>query len=162
MMCSEYRLNKQGDSRQPCCTPFLVLNQSVASWPAYRFLRRPERLSGIPISFRAFQSLLWRRKWCPTQYSCLENPMDREAWLFTVHGTAESRTLLNVQTRFVMIHTVKCFNNNGSFINNCVILSKSPYFFTLGTLYIKYRCWWWFYCIANLLIWLELPWWLRG
>ena len=25
--CSEYRLNKQGDSRQPCCTPFSILNQ---------------------------------------------------------------------------------------------------------------------------------------
>ena len=41
-MCSTYRLNKLGDSRQPCCTPFSILNQSavpyrvltVASWPA--------------------------------------------------------------------------------------------------------------------------------
>ena len=24
----------------------------------------------------------------PLQYSCLENPMDREAWQATVHGTA--------------------------------------------------------------------------
>ena len=47
-MCSAYRLNKQGDSRQPYHTPFSILNQSVvpyrvltvASWPAYRFLRR--------------------------------------------------------------------------------------------------------------------------
>ena len=29
MMCSVYRLNKQGDSRQPCHTPFSILNQSV-------------------------------------------------------------------------------------------------------------------------------------
>ena len=29
MMCSAYRLNKQGDSRQPCLTPFSFLNQSV-------------------------------------------------------------------------------------------------------------------------------------
>ena len=29
MMCSAYRLNKQGDSRQPCRTPFSILNQSV-------------------------------------------------------------------------------------------------------------------------------------
>ena len=29
MMCSAYRLNKQGDSRQPCHTPFSILNQSV-------------------------------------------------------------------------------------------------------------------------------------
>ena len=26
------------------------------------------------------------------QYSCLENSMDREAWLATVHRSAESRT----------------------------------------------------------------------
>ena len=52
-MCSACRLNKQGDSRQPCRTPFLILNQSgvpyrvltVASWPAYRFLRRQVRWS---------------------------------------------------------------------------------------------------------------------
>ena len=29
MMCLAYRLNKQGDSRQPCHTPFLIFNQSV-------------------------------------------------------------------------------------------------------------------------------------
>ena len=28
----------------------------------------------------------------PLQYSCLENPMDRVAWLATVHGVAQSRT----------------------------------------------------------------------
>ena len=26
------------------------------------------------------------------QYSCLENPMDREAWWATVHGVTKSRT----------------------------------------------------------------------
>ena len=31
----------------------------VASWPAYRFLRRQVRWSGIPISLRIFLSLLW-------------------------------------------------------------------------------------------------------
>ena len=56
-MCSVYKLNKQGDNKQPC-TPFSILNQSVvlykvltvASWPAYRFLRRQVRWSDIPIS----------------------------------------------------------------------------------------------------------------
>ena len=28
----------------------------------------------------------------PLQYSCLENPMDREAWRVTVHGVAQSHT----------------------------------------------------------------------
>ena len=31
-MCSEYRLNKQGDSRQLCGTSFSILNQSVVPY----------------------------------------------------------------------------------------------------------------------------------
>ena len=58
---------KQGDRRQPCRTPFPILNQSVcpyrvlavASWPAYTFPRRQVRSSGIPISLRVFHNLLW-------------------------------------------------------------------------------------------------------
>ena len=30
----------------------------------------------------------------PLQYSCLENPMEREAWRATVHGVAKSPTRL--------------------------------------------------------------------
>ena len=67
MMYSAYKLNKQGDSIQPWCTPFPIWNLSVvpcpvltvASWPAYRFFKRQVRWSGIPISFRIFHSLLW-------------------------------------------------------------------------------------------------------
>ena len=67
MMYSAYKLNKQGDNTQPWCTPFPIRNQpvvpcpvlTVASWPAYRFLKRQVRWSGIPISFRIFHSLLW-------------------------------------------------------------------------------------------------------
>ena len=51
MMYSAYKLNKQGDNIQPWRTPFPIWNQSVApcpvltvaSWPAYRFLRRQVR-----------------------------------------------------------------------------------------------------------------------
>ena len=65
MMYSTYKLNKQGDNIQPWCTPVPILNQSVvpcpvltiASWPAYRFLRQQVMLSGIPISLRIFHSL---------------------------------------------------------------------------------------------------------
>ena len=45
----------------------------------------------------------------PLQYSCLENPMDREAQQVTVHGVAKSRTRLSDLTSphltFVMLGT---------------------------------------------------------
>ena len=52
---------------QPWSTPFPIWNQSVvpcpvltaASWPAYMFLKRQVRWSGISISWRIFHSLLW-------------------------------------------------------------------------------------------------------
>ena len=77
MMYSAYKLNKQGDSIQPWCTPFPISNQAVvprpvltvASWPAYSFLKRQVRWSGIPISFRIFHSLLWS-----TQSKAVEDP----------------------------------------------------------------------------------------
>ena len=67
MMYSAHKLNKQGDNIQPWRTPFHIWNQStvpclvltVASWPAYRFLRRQVKWSGIPISWRIFHSFLW-------------------------------------------------------------------------------------------------------
>ena len=34
----------------------------------------------------------------PLQYSCLENPMDRGAWLSTVHGFTKSPTWLSIHT----------------------------------------------------------------
>ena len=66
MMNSACMLNKQGDNIVLMCSfpnldqsivPNLVL--TVASWPAYRFLKRQVRWSGIPISFRIFHSFLW-------------------------------------------------------------------------------------------------------
>ena len=37
----------------------------------------------------------------PLQYSCLENPMDRETWGATVHGVAKSQTQLIMHPRLV-------------------------------------------------------------
>ena len=67
MMCSVYKLNKQGDNKQSSRTPFSILNQlvvpyrvlTVASWPTYRFLGRQVSWSGIPIFLRVFHHLLW-------------------------------------------------------------------------------------------------------
>ena len=64
-----YKLNKQSDNivltysfpnfeLVHCPCPVLT----VASWPAYKFLRRQARWSGIPISLRIFHNWLW-----PTQ-----------------------------------------------------------------------------------------------
>ena len=63
IMNSEEKLNKQGDNIQPWRIPFPIWNQSivpclvliVASWSAFRFLRRQVRWCGIPISLRIFQ-----------------------------------------------------------------------------------------------------------
>ena len=78
-MYSAYKLNKQGDNIQPWGTPFPIWNQSdvpcpvptVASWSAYRFLKRQVRWSGIPISFRIFHSLLWSTHMLNTVQSVL-------------------------------------------------------------------------------------------
>ena len=67
MMLFAYKLNKQDDNIQSWRTPFLIWNQStvpcpvltVASWPAYRFLRRQVRQSDISFSLKVFHSLLW-------------------------------------------------------------------------------------------------------
>ena len=66
MIYSAYNLNMQGDNIQPWHTPFSIWNQSivpslvqtVASWPAYRFLRRQETWSSTPILLWVFRRLL--------------------------------------------------------------------------------------------------------
>ena len=115
MIYSAYKLNKHDDNTQPWHTPFPIWNQSVvpclvltvASWSAYRFLRRQVRWFDIPVSWRIFHSLWWSTQsdgkasaynagdlgsipgsgrspgegnGNPFQYSCLENPMDGGAW----------------------------------------------------------------------------------
>ena len=38
----------------------------------------------------------------PLQYSCLENPMDREVWWATIHGIAMSQTRLIDLTHYTI------------------------------------------------------------
>ena len=65
MMYSAYKLNKQGDNIQPLHTPFPIWNQpivpcpvlTVASWPAYRFLKRQLRWSGFCSEWHAEHQL---------------------------------------------------------------------------------------------------------
>ena len=55
----------------------------------------------------------------PLQYSCLENPMDGEAWWATIHGVAKSQTLLNDFTFFLAFFLF-------SFLHSSVILPLIP------------------------------------
>ena len=71
MMCSASKLNKQGHNRQPCCTPFSILIESVVPyrvlavdyWPTYRFLRRQIKWSGIPISAYVTWNIYIQASW---------------------------------------------------------------------------------------------------
>ena len=113
-------LNKQWQY-PPCQTPFPVWNQFVVScpiltviyWPAYRFLRRQLRWSGIPISLRIVHSLLWSTvKGFSAQWSrvdvflalksesevaqfCLTlcDPMDCSLRGSSIHGIFQARVL---------------------------------------------------------------------
>ena len=105
---------------EPVVVPCLVL--TVASWPAYRFLRRQVSWSGIPISKNSTVcgtslAVKWLRLCAsnardagsipgsrsspgggngnPLQYSCLENPMDRGTWWAAIHGVTKSWTWLS-------------------------------------------------------------------
>ena len=54
------------------------------------------------------------RKCNPLQYSCLENPMDREAWQAAVHGVTESQThpkWLSTRTHMaILLHWSICLS----------------------------------------------------
>ena len=66
MMYTAYKLNEQGDNIQTWRTRFPIWNQSVvpcpvltvASWPAYRFLKRQVRGSGISHPFQNFPQFI--------------------------------------------------------------------------------------------------------
>ena len=45
-------------------------------------------------SLSLFTFMHWRRKWQPTQCSCLESPRDGGAWWAAVYGAAQSWTRL--------------------------------------------------------------------
>ena len=42
----------------------------------------------------------------PLQHSCLENPMDRGAWLAAIHGVTKSRTRLSDFTIYLYVNKV--------------------------------------------------------
>ena len=60
-------------------------------------------------SLSLFTFMHWRRKWQPTQCSCLENPRDGEAWWAAVCGVAQSRTRLKwLSSSSICIYVCVC------------------------------------------------------
>ena len=53
----------------------------------------------------------------PLQYSCLENPMDIEAWWALVHGATKSQTRLSNSAA----HTCKCIASRSMIVGNTCI-----------------------------------------
>ena len=109
MTYSTYTLNKQGDNIQPCGTLFPILCQSIvpclvltlASWPAYRFLRRQVRWSGIPFCWRIFyrfllstQSLLAKR--------CGSNGNSGRLYFLVSKITADGDCSHEIKRRFLL------------------------------------------------------------
>ena len=84
MMYSAYKLNKQS-----LWTPFSNLSKSivsclvltVASLPAYRFLRKQARWSGIPISLRIFQFVVIHTVKVKSTVICIANKAEVNVFL---------------------------------------------------------------------------------
>ena len=72
----------------------------------------------------------------PHQSSCLENPMDREAWQTTAHGVANSQTQLSARTR-TLTYTQSSMKSQQNFF-----LIFFIYFYQLEANYFTIL--WWF------------------
>ena len=86
--------------------PSVQFSHSVVSDPGLQHDRLPRWHSGKESACQCRRckrhkfdpwvgKMPWRRAWGPTRYSCLENPMDRGAWMAAVHAVAESQTRLS-------------------------------------------------------------------
>ena len=56
------------------------------------------------------------------QYSCLENPMDREVWQATVHGVTKSQTQLKRLSTMHYHHRVDCRGSCSDLLASCLSL----------------------------------------
>ena len=78
--------------------------------PALQADSLPTELSGKPrlfIRFSISSSLFGEGNGTPLQSSCLENPMDREAWWAAVHGVAKNRAWLSDFTFTFNFHALE-------------------------------------------------------
>ena len=74
-------------------------HSSTLAWKI-PWTEEPGRLGSLRVghgwvtSLSLFTFMHWRRKWQPTQCSCLENPRDGGAWWEAVYGVTQSPTQL--------------------------------------------------------------------
>ena len=112
---------------QHYCTPFPILNQSlvpcpvlsVASWPAYRFLRRQVWWSGTPISLRTFHSLWYTQRFYNSQQSrcfseiSLLSPWSNKCWQFNSSASLKSKFYIWIFSVHVLLKSsFKEFEHN--------------------------------------------------
>ena len=62
----------------------------------------------------------------PLQYSCLKNPIDREAWLATVHSISKSQT----QLKRVSMHPCTDYNALKSYMESLQELQEKDKWYT--------------------------------
>ena len=67
----------------------------------------PTELGENTFLFYLFMLYFGEGNGTPLQYSCLENPMDRGAWLAAVHGVAKSRARLSDFTFTFHFHALE-------------------------------------------------------
>ena len=87
-------------------------------------------LSVSPFMVISICLIYWEGNGNPLQYSCLENPVDRGAWLDAVHGIAQSRAQLKQLSISIYIEVFLCWVAVGMHshidflnINQCLPLS---------------------------------------
>ena len=86
----------------PCEEKPMAPHSSTLAWKV-PWMEEPGRLQSMgslrvrhnwATSLSLFTFTHWKRKWHPTQCSCLENPRDGGAWWAAVYGVAQSQTWL--------------------------------------------------------------------
>ena len=83
-----------------CCfpasnSPYFALFHNCGGCPGGSDGKESACNTGDTASIPGLERSPGERNGFPFQYSCLENPLDREAWQVTVHGVAKSQKPLS-------------------------------------------------------------------